>query len=217
MDFAVSIIHSVSDLANATEFLCSVLGFQQKEVAKHTTVVENGAITIRLIDGCNDIKNSGLTLELQTQDIAATMLHLLNRRGVSVLNQPPLDFNGQERVEALLSAPHSINILLVQEFNEDQLGIMPPLPTSLIWAEDAESCVKRMLKLVPLSFRQPARVRVTERAEMLAGEEGLVTVNLDQAIRALAQTTPAFQRPVLTSALQQEGIDLDCYFEESAN
>jgi hypothetical protein len=72
-----------------------------------------------------------------------------------------------------------------------------------------------MLKLVPIGFRQAARTRVTERAEMLAGEAGQILVNLDNAVRALAATTPVFQQSALVSALQQEGIDTLPYFQEN--
>ncbi|MGZ4980495.1 MAG: hypothetical protein ACXWE4_04320 [Methylobacter sp.] len=215
MNYVVSVIHGVADLAGAAEFLCGILGFQQKQTSPDAIIVENGAIAIRLIPRIDsDSPRESLALELQTQDMNGALVELLTHCGINLLSQD-LAFIGQERVQTHLQAPHGINITLVQEFNEDQLGIMLPLPTSLIWEEDAESCIKKMLKLVPISFRQPARLRVTERAEMLAGEDASINVSLDTALRALADVTPLFQRPVLMSALQQEGIDPSRYFKES--
>lgn len=213
MNYAISVVHSVADLVGAVNFLCIILGFQQKEIAKKAVIVENGVITIRLIESAVGLRDSTLTLEFQTQDFNNTLRQLLAYEGIRLLHQDA-DFQGRERIEALLHAPHGLNILLVQEFDEDQRGIMPPLPTQLFWDEDADLCTRKMLKLVPVTFRQSARIRVTERAEMLCGETGSVTVSLDIALQALAQTTPLFQRPSLLEALQHEGIDPSNYFDD---
>lgn len=216
MNFVVSVIHSVDDLADAAAFLCRVLGFQQKPAASNAIIVENGAVAIRLVTAKTELPNTVLTLELHTQDTATTLTQLRDHAGISLLHQAENNVR-QERTETLLQAPHGIKIMLVQEFNEDQLDISPPLPTELIWHDEAEACVKRMLKLVPISFRQPARVRVTERAEMIAGENASITVTLADALHALADTTPLFQRAILISTLQAEGIDTTIYFQENSH
>lgn len=215
MNFAVSVVHCTDDILAAADFLCKALGFQHKEITGNAVIVENGAITIRLIKRIDGLTDAALTLEFQTQDIGLTIQQLMTYENVRLVNQDKgAEINHQGRVEAFLQASYGLNVLLVQEFNEDQTGIMPALPSELIWDEEADLCTRRMLKLVPITFRQSARIRVTERAEMLAGEVGSVTVSLDTAVRALVQTTPLFQRPSLQDALQEEGIETGNYFEE---
>ena len=215
MNFVVSVLHCVDDLPATVTFLCEVLGFQQQSATANVAVVENGAVVIRLLSQPNGISDN-LTLELSSQDKAQTLAQLLNDPRIQILQQTTA-FSRQDRQETLLQAPHGIKILVAQEFNEDQLGIMPPLPTALIWDDDAEACVKKLLQIVPISFRAAARTRVTERAEMLAGETGSVTVNLATALSGMALATPLFQHPALIEALHAEGINPSAYFQELGN
>ena len=108
-------------------------------------------------------------------------------------------------------------LTLTRDFNEDELGVFPPLPMSLDWDADAGRCIQKILRVVPLSFRQVARVRITEKAEMLAAEEGSVTVNLDCAIKALAEATPVFQHPSLVEGLLELGYEPHDYFKLEMN
>jgi len=213
VNFVVGLIHRVADLAASTAFLCDALSFKQKSTTENVIIVENGAIAIRLIaDGETSLPSNAITLELHTQNMAEILAQLLSRPDISLLHQMDT-LDRQQRVETLLHTTYGINIMLVQEFNEDQLDIIPPLPTSLIWQDDAEACIKKMLTLVPITFRDVARTRVTERAEMLAGEEASITVTLDNALHALTETTPLFQHPILIATLQQDGIDTTLYFQ----
>lgn len=214
MNYTVSVVHSVDDLNGAVNFLCHVMGFQQKDAASSAIIVDNGVITIRLIENALQTTGRVLTLEFQTQDFNRTLLQLIDIDGIGLIRQD-VPSEKQERIEALLQAPFGFNILLSQEFDEDQLDVMPALPSQLDWDEDADLCVRKMLRQVPVTFRQSARIRVTERAEMLAGEIGSITVTLDSGLRALAQTTPLFQRESLMEALSLEGIDPANYFEDS--
>lgn len=209
MNFVISVIHSVADLAEAATFLCDALDFQCKYQSAEALVVENGAITVRLVPG-KESEQGCLNLELQTRNLAQITAELLSLPDVTLIVQPVAIT--PERVESRLQGPYGIIITLVQEFNEDELGVIPPLPTSLIWNEDADDCIRQMLRLIPISFREAARVRITERAEMLAAEDASITVNIDCALQALADVTPLFQHPVLMSALLQCGIEPSGYF-----
>lgn len=212
MNFVISVIHSVADPILAATFLCDALGFKSTCQSTEAILVENGAIAVRLVPNKAAGQGEGpcLNLELHTRNMAQATAELLVLPDVILVAQPVAV--NPARVESRLQGPQGILITLVQEFNEDELGIVPPLPTSLIWNEDAEDCIRQMLRLIPVSFRDSARIRITERAEMLAAEDASITVNIDCAVQALADITPLFQHPVLMSALLQRGIDPSGYF-----
>lgn len=213
MNFVISVIHAVADPVSAATFLCNALGFKNTCQSTEAIIVENGAIALRLVPDNTEPQGNGscLNLELQTRNMAQATAELLMLPDVSLIAQPVAV--NPARVESRLQGPQGILITLVQEFNEDELGIIPPLPASLIWNEDAEDCIRQMLRLIPVSFRESARIRITERAEMLSAEEAEITVTMHFAVQALADVTPLFQHPMLMSALQQRGIDPSGYFD----
>ena len=214
MNFVISVIHAVADPVSAAAFLCEALGFKNTCQSTEAVIVENGAIALRLVP--DNIARQGdvgcLNLELQTRNMAQATSELLLLPDVMLIAQPVAV--NPARVESRLQGPQGILITLVQEFNEDELGIIPPLPTSLIWNEDAEDCIRQMLRLIPVSFRESARIRITERAEILAAEDAEITVTINYAVQALADITPLFQHPMLMSALRQRGIDPSGYFSK---
>ena len=85
---------------------------------------------------------------------------------------------------------------------------------SLDWHGEAELCVKKILLQVPIGFRQSARIRITERAEILAAECGLITVDIDHAVQALAQATPTFQHQSIDIALKELDIETGNLFHQ---
>lgn len=213
MDFTTAVIHRVDDLSNAVCFFSEVLGFNQQNPTDDGELVENGALAIRLVQtSAQQAATESLNLEMQTGDIAETTTKLLASSKVLLLEEH-IQIS-QYRVETRLQAPYGIVITLAQEFNEDDLGILLPLPTSLDWQQDAEDCIKQMLLQVPVGFRKAARIRITERAEMLIAEQGLITVDIDCAVKALAQVTPIFQHQGLEIALKERGIDPENLFQQ---
>lgn len=213
MDFVISVIHPVKDVPNAAAFLCTTLGFVLKDQAETALMLENGAVALRLVP-LEGLPPSCLNLELHSQNLPQTTDTLLALPEVSLIAGPIA--MGLTRIESRLQGPHGIIITLVQNFNEDQLDILPDLSTSLIWDGAAESCVKQMLRWVPIGFRDAARVRATEQAEMLAAGQASIIVALEHAVQALAETTPTFQHPALLSALQELGIDPGQHFHNPA-
>ncbi len=213
MNFTTAVIHRVDDLFTAASFLTDVMGFNQQSITADGTLVENGALAIRLVQ-IDDAQHSVglLHLEMQTNDINQAASELLDRPDIQLIQQ--LIEISQQRTETHLQGPHGIIIILAQEFNEDDLGIIPPLPTSLDWQQDAEDCVKQILLQVPIGFRQGARTRITERAEMLVAEYGLISVDVDRAVLALAQVTPIFQHKGIETALKERGIDPGDLFKQ---
>ncbi len=206
MNFTTAIIHRVDDLFAAGCFLTDILGFNQQNITTEASLVENGALAIRLVPATDDDRSvASLNLEMQTKDIQQATAELLANSAIQLI-QASIEIS-QWRTETHLQGPHGFIITLAQEFNEDDLGIIPPLPTSLDWQQDAEHCVKQMLLQVPIGFRQSARTRITERAEMLIAEHGLISVDIDRAVLALAQVTPTFQHQGIVIALKELGID----------
>ena len=213
MNFTTAVIHRVDDLLMAVSFLTDVLGFNQQTITADGTIVENGALAIRLVQTGDEQNSVGsLYLEMQTNDINQTASELLDRADIQLIQQH-IEIS-QQRTETHLQGPDGIIIILAQEFNEDDLGIIPSLPTSLDWQQDAEDCVKQILLQVPIGFRQAARTRITERAEMLVAEHGLISVDVDRAVLALAQVTPIFQHQGIEIALKERNIDPGDLFKQ---
>lgn len=212
MDFVISVIHAVTNVADAAKFLCDNLGFQLKVQTEQAVVVDNGAIAVRLVPLAATANQPQLTLELQSQQLTKTTEDLLALPKLSLLERNCAI--GTNRVENRLLGPYGIGITVAQVFNEDQLAVLPPLPMSLIWDEQAEQCLRKLLRLIPVDFRDTARIRITEQAEMLAAADAAITVNLTNALQALAEITPHFQHPMLVAALREMGIEPSAHFQQ---
>lgn len=211
MRFVTAIIHRVENLGTASDFFCTALGFYPAQnQGENSCLLENGAVTLRLLNDAG-INPGMLNLELYSKHLDADSQALLAFPGVSLISDN-IQIN-PFRLETRLQAPHSVVITLFQEFNEDELGILPALPISLDWEEQAVNCIQQLLTYVPIDFRQLARTRITERAEVLAAEQGEINVDLNIAVQALAETTPHFQHPTLVAALRERGIDPLHYFQ----
>lgn len=214
MNFIVSIIHVVVDVEQAADFLIDVLNFQERSRTQDSVQVDNGALSVRLVTtGIMARAKTTLELEMSTEDLPAAAQHYQAIAGVEILTEPQR--LSQEQLEMRLQGPQNIIITLSKTFDEDELAILLPLPTSLDWHEDAEIAVQRLLRIVPLGFREQARQRVTEQAEMAAAYNGEVTVDQLTAIRSLAQATPTFQHQALREALAVEGLNTDVELVES--
>lgn len=210
MRFITSVIHKVRDIKAACSFFI-FLGFEIKQNTSDWVTLENGSVSVRLI-ALKDNENfdHNLNLELTTKNLEEDTKDLTSYPGVSLLEKQIN--HSQERIENKIQCPHNLIISLIREFDEDELGTIPPLPTSLYWEAEAEECVKQLVRIVPLSFRQNARIKITEKAEMLAASKGSITVTINDAVQALAEATPHFQHRALEEALIERGIDPLNYF-----
>ncbi len=215
MSFAFAVIHAVDDVEQAAAFFRDVLDFREHSRGSGWAQVENGALTVRLVAADRFARApSDLELDLATPDVSAASAALLKREGLEPLMAPT--WVSADRMEARLRAPHRVVLTLSRIFDEDALGILPELPTSLVWTEDAAAYTQRLLRFVPVSFRAQARKRVTECAETLAITAGDVTVERDTALRALVMSTPPFQHEGLRVAFRDEGVDPEPLFAELA-
>lgn len=213
MRFVTAILHAVENLEAAGAFLCTVLGFSHSQnQGNRGLLLENGSVTLRLIDDA-DVVAKALNLELYSQQLDDDVQALLAVPEVNLISEKA-QINPY-RQEIRLQAPHGIIITVFQEFDEDDLGILLPLPISLDWEQLAMDCVQQLLTYIPIDFRSLARTLITERAEVLAAEQGEITVDLNVAVQALAETTPHFQHPTLVAALRECGIDPAQHFKQS--
>lgn len=214
MDFVVSVIYKVSSVHHAAEFLTNVLGFYQQQILIDDLLIDNGSVAIRLEkESPPEQSDTGLHLELQTKDIKQTRQQILTRPDVQLLQD--ITQVSRTRCEAKVQGPYGITITLSQNYSEDDLGDIIPLPTSLIWEPEVEHCLQQMLLQIPLGFRDSARKRITERAEMITAEIGFITVHIDSAIQALTESTPDFQQQTMITTLQSLSIDPDKYFPKT--
>ncbi len=211
MRFIASIIHLVENLTAASDFLCNTLEFQKTDSSEDFHLLENGSVSLRLVKN-KDMPPSILNLEMPTKTLEQDTQELLKINGIELIAENVSI--SPYRLETRLKAPHNIIITLSRSFNEDDLDIMPPLPISLDWDGETMETIQQLLKQVPIEFRERARTKTTERAETLAAEHGLITVEENHALMALADFTPPFQQQALSDAMRERGIDPEPYFPE---
>lgn len=207
MYFAIASHIFVPNPKEAALFLQDCLGFQSQYQASYGWRAENGAVSLLI----HEAKQAQATLELQCNNLQKDAEELLKHSAIHALSDIQQD---GYRLEQRCISDCGITLVLSQILNEDDLGELPDLPTSLPWDEDTILHVQRILRIVPLDFRSKARQRVTERAEYLAVEGGDLMVHEAYAMRALVDVTLTFQHTALYEAMQNEGIDSRMYEQD---
>lgn len=210
MNFVLSVIHPVDDVEQAAHFFEHTLGFHERSVTHDGVQLGNGALTVRLVP-CTGPRVPGvLEIEMETRDLQEATAQLRAAGTLRVLQGEA--WVTPERMEMRCQGPYGVCVTLARTFNEDELGILPELPVQLTWAPEADACLKQILRFVPVAFRGIARRRVTERAEQLTLAAGKRVVEQPLALRALVQSTPAFQHQRLQEELRSAGIDPEPLF-----
>ncbi|TNE45714.1 MAG: hypothetical protein EP343_26005 [Deltaproteobacteria bacterium] len=210
MDFVVSAIHCVRSVEEASSFFLKQLGFEQVVSDEDSVTVSNGSVQVRLVS--SETPEHTMTLEVRTKRLERARQRWLSVPEVQSVSE--VQIVRENRHEVLVQAPHSVNILLVRHLTEDDLGVLPPLPTQLDWEAEADTYTRHILRCIPISFREDARVKITEAAEVRAAEEGEITVNLETALRVFVKETPFFQRRALWEEYERLGLDAPFFFEE---
>lgn len=205
MHYALSLVHAVADPDPAALFFVGALGFELRSRGAAHVVVDNGALSIRL-EPAGDGPPASLELEVLTDDLVEALEELLAHEGVEPIGSPSRV--SECRFEQQLRAPHGLELRLVRELTEDDLGVLPPLPTSLLWDRYADLMTRELLREVPLAFRANARESATRRAEELSLLSGNVEVSRDSAARALLEIAPPFRKEEVASALAARGIEV---------
>lgn len=198
-----AIIHQVTDLKAAEQFLREVVGLPVRARGDGWVLLDNQTVAIRLLKGS---ATGRMRIELESNDPEADAEALLCTGKVKrVGNTQRVTY---DLLVLPLAGPCGIELQLVRQYSEDETGIVPELETSLDWAREASDALRRLLRWVPLPFRCPARAKSVQRAEELALQDGRVSVDLLTALRALVQITPSFKAEVLREQITGLGLDV---------
>lgn len=199
-----SVVLTTPDPRACCRFLSEALSFSVEETRDDCWSLENGTNVLLLQQG-NAPPSEVIIL---CNDVAADSATLLAYEGVTVAG--PL-VKGFYRIEQRLTCDFGLELRLIRDLNEDERGELLPLPASLEWDDRADGIVRRILRIVPLSFRVKARTRATEAAEVFAVEEGALCVTEHHAMKGLARETFPFQYRALAEAMLGEGVDPSPY------
>ncbi|MDH5355352.1 MAG: hypothetical protein OEY09_12985 [Gammaproteobacteria bacterium] len=209
MEYVMAVVHAASDLNYVERLLVENFDFSRRKEGSRRIELTNGAITIFLVDQDGE-SNTTLRLAFSTGDLQAS-INSLEAAGFVTSGGP--EWVNEWRQEVKLVGPENIQVDLYREYNEDELGIVPDLPKSLDWMEDAEAMTRQLLTSVPISFRESARTKVTKKAEANAIVEGDTIVTLDVACQAIVDMTPDFQYKTLRTEMISNGLNPNDYFK----
>jgi hypothetical protein len=200
---AIGVYVGVRDLGVSVEFFGSVLQMPVRVAGAGWATVDNGSISLRLVEGAAAAEP--VAVELTTRDVAETTAELCALPGVEVASEVAWVHPGRQ--EQRLSTPHGVTLVVARDYDEDELGVVPDLPTSLPWDDVAVQTAQELLANIPVSFRTHARQEVTTHSEHLTVQAGDVVVTETIAIRAVIQLTPALKLGALRTALEARGLD----------
>jgi hypothetical protein len=197
--YALAVVVRVPNVAEACALLRDQLGFSLREERTGEALLDNGALCFRLVEGR---ANARLAIELTTKQLDETLAAWTSK--ATLVTEAAWVSNA--RREARLHVADWLELVVSRTYDEDELGVVPALPSSLPWRDDAETMLKAALTCVPVAFRGDARVKATQRAEELAVVEGTrLEVDIGLAARALLEVTPPFQHERLQSVLRAHG------------
>jgi hypothetical protein len=199
----VAIVHRVADIEAAAAFLRDVVKLAEQERGPGWIVLDNGRLCVRL-ERTAEVRNGEVRVEIATKDLDASTRVLLEHAGVQIISDPC--WVAPHRQETRLAAPHGFELVLFREYNEDELGITPPLRKQLRWNCDAEELTKEVLRVVPLAFRAQVREETTRMAELAAVEDGNAEVLRSHAARGLIRAAPEAQRARVRRGLNEAGL-----------
>lgn len=198
-----AIIHQVTDLKAAEQFLRQVVGLPVRSRGDGWVLLDNQTVAIRLLKGT---ATGRVRIELESADPEADAEAMLRSGKVKrVGNTQRVTY---DLLVLPLAGPCGIELQLVRQYSEDETGIVPELETRLQWDRQAADALRQLLRWVPLPFRGLARGKSVERAEEIALGRGGVCVDQLTALRALVQITPAFKSELLRSQIREMGLDV---------
>ncbi len=209
MNYAIAIIHKVIDLQLVKNFMSDQLEFIASEESDNFVVMENGALNIRLILDVNNTQQR-LHLDVSSDDLNLTIETYLAEGFVQI--GEVIWLNTYRKQVDLQNKYFQFTIF--QEYNEDELGIIPPLNVSLDWHDNALSLTQFLVKTVPVTFREIARKKIIACAEADAVVAGLFEVDQTIAIQAVIKSTPTFQHTALRDELIKHNLNPKDYFLE---
>ena len=200
MRYVTAVSLTVRDASACADFLCEALGYQREQQDDGQGIwLNNGCTPLRLSEG-----EGAACLQVCCSDVGRDAAVLMQHPAIT--SHDDITQSGALVVQRLHSR-FGLDLQCYRILNEDEMDVLPPLPANLPWDEQCDLQVRRILRIVPVDFRQKARQRVTERAEYLTLAAGDITVSQAHAVQALRDVTLDFQQQALTDALRAEGID----------
>jgi len=210
MNYARAFIFYVKDLQEIQSVLVNALEFTVTERNEISCRLENGALCIRLLKSAENTRQI-LTLDISSSDIAASIAYY-QQYGFTQLGGTQWLSATREEVTMQSSVP--VCLVIARDYNEDELGVMPPLQTSLEWHDDALLLAQRLIKTIPVGFRDNARHKIIELAEADTIVAGQIEVDQQLAIRAIIKVTPDFQHDALKDEIVNNGLAVKDFFSD---
>lgn len=204
----IAISHPVGDLVGARDFLVEALGLPLVEWGARWALLDNGTLAVRLLEA-SAAPAAPLQIELTTGNVAETADALELRPEVSSRSEEI--WRSPDRCEVHLEVQGWLRLIVFRAYDEDEMNVVPELPTTMRWSSDADATLRALLRRVPLPFRQRARDRSTETAERVSSAQRLDEVGLSIAVEALAEVTPNVQHGVLRAALVELEVPQDLW------
>lgn len=201
--FVSALIVSVPEPQKAREFFLDRLGFVVRKEEIDACSLDNGAVAIRLVTAATG--PSIPTLEVSAPD-PEELAQQLEAAG-DLLELGSAKMVSEQRLEVRAVSRHGVALCIVREFDEDDLGLLPELPSNIDWSSEAALEIRELLRQVPIAFRSEARERVTREAEAAALERGRVRVELVDAFAGLFRATPSFKRPWVLDQYARLGLE----------
>lgn len=203
MLFPLAVVHHTTDPSAAGQLLARSLEFEILSTAP-AVVVSSGSLEMRILPVDREYPASTTRIEVRSADVRAGIDRMTSAVPATIVG--PIRRPTPERELCDIVLPHGFVVVLTRLYDEDELGVVPDLPTNLEWDGEALDHVRHVLRIVPIAFRDTARIRVTQYAEATAVRCGEAEVLVEHAVRALLDTTPAFQHDALRTALAERGV-----------
>lgn len=196
---------AVRDLRRARAIYVDTLGFAVKASGEGWLDLEaGGSVAVRLLEVARIERRAAV--RVLTSTVEATFDALV-RAGCHAA-YPPFR-TGADELVAVAHDPDGNVLTVWRALSEDELDVVPQLPTTMTWAPEADALLKSLLKAVPALFRGLARRKVAALAESLAGRRNLVT--REEVIRAYILASPKVTRGRNRQPLIDHGVDVDAY------
>jgi len=204
--FGVSHVYvPVQSVARARSIYVDVLGFEERARDKDWIELDaGGTVFLRLVETMRP--EHRVHLRLMAPDIDAAVLALM-RGGCGLIEKATR--TPDMTLAASVCDPDGHTLTVWRALTEDEFDVIPDLPKTLVWNDDADTLLKQLLKGVPALFRGLARRRVVRVVEELAACRSVVT--REDVIRGFIRASPKVTRGRNRGPLLDAGIDVDRY------
>jgi hypothetical protein len=85
------------------------------------------------------------------------------------------------------------------------------------WTDEAISLLETLVRMVPETLRELAKMSAKDEAESIASASGADEVDVDDAMRGWIRTTPPEQRNGLIAVIESLGLEPERYADDLEN